>query len=291
MKHFRALIMACWLAFILKSLMLLCVRGDSPLCLYSMRHLHPPLYVANRHNTDSDSSSSDVKELRRGSYERVRTIVDCRRADDAVTADTLWALDKWSVNDSDVSIHGQEFVELVIQKRTAEQRAEPFQCQSPHTHPAVVMYAGPAERAKTNGVCELLSMLFFKCFFRTPTACLTRLSSVTTYSCACVKKFVILKYDRCKSVCVWVFVGQSKWFLAPNPSTVPVMQTGSLKAALCSVSGRPALHNDLFNTSRTPASIWPKVTSYSVQEHDPSEHLTDGPTSLVPHVYFMKCMY
>lgn len=44
--------------------------------------------------------------------------------------------------------------------------------------------------------------------------------------------FVILKCNRCMSihlhmcVCVCVFMGQSKWLRAPNPSTVPVMQTG-----------------------------------------------------------------
>ncbi|TKS81582.1 hypothetical protein D9C73_015687 [Collichthys lucidus] len=64
--------------------------------------------------------------------------------------------DEWSDLATAVLII-QEFVELVMEKRIAEQRAEPFQCQSPHTHPAVVMYAEPAERAKTNGTVRALT--------------------------------------------------------------------------------------------------------------------------------------
>ncbi|KAA8592018.1 hypothetical protein FQN60_017419 [Etheostoma spectabile] len=37
----------------------------------------------------------------------------------------------------------------------------------------------------------------------------------------------------------------------------------------------PAPHYDLFNTSRTPASIWPKVPFYSLQEHDRTEQVTE----------------
>lgn len=71
--------------------------------------------------------------------------------------DILWAVDKWGVNDSDVSIRGQEFVKFVTQKRNVEQRAGPAISVSvtthtrTHWHSCPAIYARLAERPNTSG--------------------------------------------------------------------------------------------------------------------------------------------